>query len=86
MGPGWRLVIAGALALYWAGWIWYYQGITHVFLLLGQCVTPCLVFACFTAARKNGAALLCALGYGLTVVLPGKQLPGGEGAQAIEAE
>ena len=31
-------------------------------------------------------ALLCALGYGLTVVLPGKQLPGGEGAQAIEAE
>ena len=31
-------------------------------------------------------ALLCALGYGLTVVLPGKQPPGGEGAQAIEAE
>ena len=63
MGPGWRLAIAGALALYWTGWILYYQGITHVFLLLGQCVTPCLVFACFTAARKNGAALLCALGF-----------------------
>ena len=72
IGKAWRIDIAAAVALYFAGWALYYMGWVNAPVILDLCVAPCAAFLLFSAARKNAAALLfgslfliCHLVYGM---------------------
>lgn len=45
-------------ALYFASWIFYYNGMIQPFILWGLMVPPCLAFLFFAVDRKNGLAIL----------------------------
>ena len=58
--------------LYFASWVFYYGGITNMFVILGLTIPPCLAFFFFALDRKNLIALIpislfsiCHLIYGI---------------------
>jgi len=44
--------------LYFVSWVFYYLGITNVFVILGLTIPPCLAFLFFAIARKNMIAII----------------------------
>lgn len=48
--------IAISTILYFAGWIFYYQGLTNPLVILDLCIALCVSFMLFSIARKNVAA------------------------------
>lgn len=50
------LLIAGALAGYWACWMCYGCGVTHPALLMAMCLLPCVSLIAYAAARRNWPA------------------------------
>ena len=63
MGMIWRRGIAAAVLFYFAGWGFYYAGITNAMVIMDLCVAPCLAFILFALARKNAVALTAATGF-----------------------
>ena len=58
--------------LYYTSWVFYYCGITNMFVVLGLTIPPCLAFFFFALARKNLIAIIpisvfstCHLIYGI---------------------
>lgn len=43
--------------MYFGGWIFYYQGIANLLIVLDLCIAPCVSFMLFSIARKNMVAL-----------------------------
>jgi len=56
---------AALVLLYYALWCLYYGGRIHPAVILGLCAAPCLAFLLFSAARKNGIALLAGTAFTL---------------------
>lgn len=54
------LVIAAVICclFYFAGWIFYYQGVTNAVVVLDLCIAPCLAFLFFSLDRKNAFAVI----------------------------
>ncbi len=57
---------------YFIGWIFYYNGVTNIIVILDLCVLPCLSFLFFAIDRKNIIAVvpiviftMCHLIYGI---------------------
>ena len=44
--------------LYFVSWVFYYLGITNVFVILGLTIPPCLAFLFFAIARRNIIAII----------------------------
>lgn len=44
--------------LYFASWIFYYDGIANMFIILGLTIFPCLAFLFFAIDRKNLVAVV----------------------------
>lgn len=72
MKNGFRTAVITGVALYFIGWILYYNGVTAPAVILGLCIAPCAAFILFAAARKNIIALasaviftICHLIYGI---------------------
>lgn len=63
MGIMWRWGIGAAVLFYFAGWGFYYAGITSVMVVMDLCIAPCLAFILFALARKNAVALAAATGF-----------------------
>lgn len=63
MGVGWRGGIAAAVLFYFAGWGFYYAGVTNALVIMDLCVVPCVAFILFSLARKNAAALVLGAGF-----------------------
>lgn len=68
------LIIASVLCVlvYFAGWIFYYRGLTNPFVILSLTLPPCLAFLLFAWDRKNFIAVtfaacftVCHLIYGV---------------------
>lgn len=64
--------IAVSTMMYFGGWIFYYQGITNLLIVLNMCIAPCVSFMLFSIARKNIVALtfliifmICHIMYGV---------------------
>ena len=55
--------ITVCIALYFAGWVLYYTGITNAIVILDLCLAPCGAFLLFALARKNAAAVISASGF-----------------------
>lgn len=54
----WTSAVIGCAALYFGGWILYYQGWTSPPVMLLLTVPPCLAFLFFAAERRNFPAML----------------------------
>ena len=72
MGRSWRGGIAAAVLLYFAGWEFYYAGVTSTLVIIDLFTVPCVAFILFSLARKNAAALvtgacfmICHMYYGI---------------------
>lgn len=63
MGMRWRWSIVAAVFFYFAGWGFYYTGITNPLVIMDLCIAPCLAFILFALARKNVIALAAATGF-----------------------
>lgn len=68
------LIIATIISCicYFAGWIFYYKGITNTLVILDLCLLPCLAFLFYAIDRKNKIAvipivifMICHLIYGI---------------------
>ncbi len=46
------------IALYFAGWGFYYNSVTLEIVMLDLCIAPCLAFLLFSVARKNIVAFI----------------------------
>lgn len=55
-----HLMIATVICclFYFAGWIFYYQGVTNAVVVLDLCIAPCLAFLFFSLDRKNAFAVI----------------------------
>lgn len=62
---------AGCILLYFAGWVLYYCGLTHPFVILLLTAPPCLAFVLFALDRKNTAALIPAICFTLCHLIYG---------------
>lgn len=51
------------IALYFAGWILYYNGITNSLVILSLTLPPCFAFILFALDRKNIIAVIFATGF-----------------------
>lgn len=51
------------VALYFAGWVFYYLGITTPAIILLLSLPPCLAFICYAIGRGNLPALAFAAGF-----------------------
>ena len=60
---GYRAGTAVCVALYFAGWVAYYAGITNAAVILDLCLAPCGAFLLFALGRKNGIALVSAAAF-----------------------
>ncbi len=63
MGKGWRWGIAAAVFAYFAGWGFYYAGMTHVLVIMDLCIVPCVAFILFALARRNSIAFVGAVAF-----------------------
>lgn len=61
MGKRWRGGIAAAVLFYYAGWGFYYAGVTNTSIILDLCIAPCAAFILFALARKNAVAFAAAV-------------------------
>lgn len=61
VGMGWRGGIAAAVLFYFAGWAFYYAGVTNAMIIMDSCIAPCAAFILFALARKNAPALAAAV-------------------------
>ncbi|MDE6673431.1 MAG: hypothetical protein K2K19_01270, partial [Acetatifactor sp.] len=48
---------------YFAGWGFYYAGVTNALVIMDLCAVPCVAFILFSLARKNAAALVAGAGF-----------------------
>lgn len=44
--------------VYFAGWVFYYQGVVNAVIILDLCIAPCLAFLFFSLDRKNAFAVV----------------------------
>lgn len=44
--------------VYFAGWVFYYQGVADAVIILDLCIAPCLAFLFFSLDRKNAFAVV----------------------------
>lgn len=58
-----QIVIAVCIALYFAGWMAYYAGVTNAAVILDLCLAPCGVFLLFALTRQNIVALIFCIGF-----------------------
>ena len=58
--PKFALIMAVVFSclLYFVSWVFYYFGITNVFVILGLTIPPCLAFLFFSIVRKNMIAII----------------------------
>lgn len=59
------------ILLYYLGWGLYYLGNVDPAVILDLCATPCLAFVFLAMCRKNGAALIGAIGFSLCHIFYG---------------
>lgn len=54
------LILAAIISCagYFAGWIFYYNGITNWMVILALCLLPCLAFLFYAVDRKNAIAVV----------------------------
>ena len=59
----WVVTAIACIAMYYAGWLLYYAGITSPWAILLLTVPPCLAFILFAIDRKNLPAVVSAVGF-----------------------
>ena len=56
-------IVCVCCALYFASWVFYYNGIVNTAVILGLTLPPCSAFLFFALDRKNYIAVLPVLGF-----------------------
>lgn len=57
------VMVVVSVVLYFAGWIFYYIGVTNPAVILLLTLPPCAAFVLFAADRKNIIAMIPAIGF-----------------------
>lgn len=55
--------VVACVAIYLTGWVLYYLGMAHSFVIVLLTISPCLAFILYAIDRKNLLATLCACGF-----------------------
>ena len=66
-----KISVSAMLLLYYAGWVFYYSGVTISFIILTLCIAPCMAFIIFSIARKNIFALISAIAFAICHLIYG---------------
>lgn len=62
---GYTWAVLGCVLVYWLCWGCYYMGLAHAVVLLAMTLVPCAAFILLALERRNGIALIPAVGFTL---------------------